>query len=173
MRILRQKKSIILIILVCLVSQTALGPCNKQKTLEVAAEAAKDIGGGVRDTIKAVSDAYDAKLITLEQKDRLALLLKKIAQGGQRGVDALELLESKGVASLDVPEAKDLNRIFSDEVVAPFLNFLTEMGKLTDTQSAAIRAALVTVRTAIVLLSSKIGRADIIQEIQRREIVNA
>lgn len=173
MTLYRQKKLFILLTLICLVSQTAFGPCGRQKSIEVAAEAAKDIGGGVRDTIKAVSDAYDAKLITLEQKDKLALLLKRIAQGGQKGVDAIAFLESKGATTLSGPDSLSITRIFNDDVVAPFLELLTEMGKLTDAQAAAIRAALASVRTAIVLLSSKIGRADIIREIERLEAVNA
>lgn len=151
-------------------SASAFGPCNKQNSLNVAAEAAKDIGGGTRDVIKAVGDAFDKKLITLEQKDRFADILGAIARGGQKGVTAIEALERAGVTTLSGSDAEALSRIFTDEVVAPFLELLTEIGKLSPASSAAIRAALISVRTAIVLLSSKIGRADIIQEIKAREV---
>lgn len=150
---------------------SGFGPCNKQKSLEVAAEAAKDIGGGTRDVIKAVGDAYYKKLITLEQKDRLADALSAIARGGQKGVSAIEALDKAGVTTMSGSDAEALSRIFTDEVVAPFLELLTELGKLSASSSAAIRAALVSVRTAIVLLSSKIGRANIIRQIEAREVI--
>lgn len=170
---LRYRSAAILLI-VAIVSYSNFGfACNKQKTLSVAAEAAKDITGGTRDVIKAVGQAYDQKLITLEQKDHLADILLNIAKGGQRGVAAIDALEKSGVTTLNGPNAEALSKIFTDEVVGPFLQLLTELGKLSDSSSAAIRAALVSVRTAIVLLSAKIGRADVIQQIQAREVLYA
>lgn len=163
-----------LMLAVALVAYSGYGfACGGPKTLSVAAEAAKDIGGGVRDTIKAVGDAYDKKLITLEQKDQLADLLGAIAKGGLKGVDAIETLQKSGVTTLTGPNAQVLNTIFSDEVIAPFLQLLTELGKLSNSSSAAIRAALISVRAAIVLLSSKIGRDDVIHQINRLEALNA
>jgi hypothetical protein len=169
----RQKVLAVALTLVLLPSTLAFGPCNKQSTLNSAAEAAKDIGGGTRDVIKAVGDAYQAKLITIEQKDKYADLLKKIAQGGQRGVDAIELLHNQGVKEPSAEQSNLLRKIFDDDVVTPFLNLLTEMGKLSEAQSAAIRAAMASVRTAIVLLSSRIGRTDVIKAIEAREVRSA
>jgi hypothetical protein len=166
----RRKILAVALTVVLLPSTLAMGPCNRQSTLNSAAEAAKDIGGGTRDVIKAVGDAYQAKLITLEQKDRFADLLKAIAQGGQRGVDAIEFLQKQGVETPTAEQRINLMRIFDDDVIAPFLNLLTEIGKLSNAQSVAIRAALASVRTAIVLLSSRIGRADVIRAIEAREV---
>jgi len=171
MRLRQQSRSIAFLLAITVTAYTGYGfACNRQRTIDVAAEAAKDIGGGTRDIIKAVGEAYDKKLITLEQKDRLARLLKNIARGGQKGVDAIDALEKSGVTNLSGTDAQALSKIFTDEVVGPFLELLTELGKLSDSSSAAIRTALVSVRTAIVLLSSKIGRADLIKEIQAREV---
>jgi hypothetical protein len=158
--------------MVLLPSTLAFGPCNKTKTLSQAAEAAKDIGGGTRDVIKAVSDAYKVGLISLEQKDKYADLLKLIAQGGQKGVDAIEALQKQAVEIPTPDQSRLLMKIFDDDVVAPFLTFLTEIGKLSEGSSVAIRAALASVRTAIVLLSSRIGRVDVIRSIQAREVWN-
>lgn len=169
----RRKVLSLALVLVLLPSTLAFGPCNSPKTLSVAAEAAKDIGGGTRDVIKAVGDAYQAKLITLEQKDKYADLLKKIAQGGQRGVDAIEDLQNAGVTNPNAEQSNLLRRIFDDDVVTPFLELLTEIGKLSESSSIAIRAAMASVRTAIVLLSSKIGRSDVIRAIEAREVWNA
>jgi len=144
-----------------------------QKQLAQAAEAAKDIGGGTRDVIKAVGEAYQKGLVSLEQKDRLADLLKAIARGGQKGVDAIEALNKAQVTILDATQRQQLTHIFDDEVIAPFLELLTELAKLSDGASVAIRASLASVRTAIVLLSSRIGRVDVIRQIEAREVWNA
>lgn len=168
---MRSRKVLAVALTVVLLPSTlAFGPCNRQSTLNAAAEAAKDIGGGTRDVIAAVGQAYQANLITLEQKDKYADLLKKIAQGGQKGVDAIELLHNQGVKEPTAEQSNLLRKIFDDDVIAPFLEMLTEIGKLTDTQSAVIRAAMASVRTAIVLLSSKIGRSDVIKAIEAREV---
>lgn len=171
MYFIRRKKVLtIALVLVLLPNTLAFGPCNRQNTLNAAAEAAKDIGGGTRDVIKAVGDAYQAKLITLEQKDKLADILGLIAKGGQKGVDAIEFLHNQGVKEPTAEQSNLLRKIFDDDVVAPFLNLLTEIGKLSNDQSVAIRTALASVRTAIVLLSSKIGRIDVIKAIEAREV---
>lgn len=173
MRLTKRKLTSLVLTVAIFLSATAYGPCNKQNSLQVAAEAAKDIGGGTRDVIKAVDEAFEKKLITIEQKDRLADILIAMSKGGQKGVDAIDALEKSGVTTLSGPKAEALSKLFTDDVVAPFLNLLTELGKLSDSQSAAIRAALISVRTAIVLLSSKIGRADIIKQIEAREVLSA
>ena len=170
----QRARSIAILLAVTLISYTCAGfACNRQNTLAQAAEAAKDIGGGVRDVIKAVGEAYDAKLISLEQKDQLAEILKTIAKGGQKGVDAIQKLQEQGVDIPTPDQRAILNRIFDDDVVAPFLGLLTRLGTLSNEQSVAIRAALASVRTAIVLLSSRIGRADVIKAIEAGERVYA
>lgn len=168
-----RSRSIALLLAITITAYTCSGfACNKQNTLSQAAEAAKDIGGGTRDVIKAVGDAYQAKLITLEQKDRLADLLIQIAKGGQKGVAAIEKLQQQGVSIPTLDQKQILNKLFDDEVVSKFLTLLTELGKLSDAQSASIRLALASVRTAIVLLSNKIGRNDVILKIQALEAQN-
>lgn len=146
-------------------TQSACGP----KKIGSVAEAAKDIGGGTRDVIKAVRSAWEQKLITTEQKDRLADLLAAIGRGGQKGVDVIAALQASGVDEIPKDKAALLNKVFSDEVISPFLQLLTELGKLSDESSSAIRAALISLRAAILLLSSRIGRTDVIAQIRSYE----
>lgn len=136
-------------------------PGPKDKSFKTVAEAAKDIGGGTRDVIKAVGEAYDKGLITTAQKDKFADLLRAIARGGKKGVDVLDTIQKAGLTEVPADKQQALNLVFSDEVITPYLTLLTELGKLSETQSAAIRAALVVVRTAILLLSNKLGRNDV------------
>lgn len=175
--VLRSVAAPLLLALAIMTSTLPMPGCGKvepKKALAEASEAAKDIGGGTRDTINAVSQAFDAKLLTLEQKDKLADLLIAIAKGGQKGVAALQAIEASGVTELDLTQREMLNRLFDEAVIAPFLDLLTELGKLSNESSAAIRAALAAVRTAILLFSQKIGRATEIELlIQQREFANA
>lgn len=143
----------------------ALTGCGSSKTLQQAAEAAKDIGGGTRDVIKAVREAYEKGLITKEQKDHFADLLGSIARGGKKGVDVIDALFKSGVTDLTADKASLLNKAFSDEVIAPFLELITDIAKLSDSQSMAIRAAIAGLRTTILLLSQRIGRNDVIEQI--------
>lgn len=172
MRRTRRKLAAVALIAVLSLSAATQTACG-EKRLSQAAEAAKDIGGGTRDVIRAVGQAYDQKLIILEQKDKFADLLSLIAKGGQKGVDAIELLHQQGIKSPTTEQSRLLMKIFDDDVIAPFLQLLTELGKLSDESSVAIRAALISVRTAILLLSSKIGRSDVIRRVEAQEVVNA
>lgn len=160
--------SLLLIAVFLFVPLTQAG-CGGEKQLKQVAEAAKDISGGTRDVIAAVGQAHDKQLITLQQKDKLADLLIAIAKGGQKGVDVIAALEAAGATSIPSDKQKLLSTIFSDEVTTPFLQLLTELGKLTDSQSAAIRLALGGLRTTILLLSQKIGRSDVEIRIRRLE----
>ena len=170
---IRQLLGINILILVLVLGGVApMSGCGGEKQLSQAAEAAKDIGGGTRDVVKAVSEAYQKGLLTLPQKDRFADLLKAIARGGQKGVAVIEALQKAGVSELNGDQRKQLTVIFDDDVVAPFLELLQELGKLSESSSVAIRAALVSVRTAIVLLSNRIGRTDVIEAIAAREVWN-
>lgn len=155
-------------IIAVLVIAIMVSACGGSKELKQVAEAAKDIGGGTRDTIAAVGQAFDQGLLTLTQKDKLADLLIAIARGGQKGVAVIDALERSGVTNIPADKQKLLSAIFTEEVTAPFLQLLTELGKLTEAQSAAIRVALVTLRSAILLLSNRIGRVDIERAIMER-----
>ena len=160
-----------LVLVVALMTGTLPTPgCgNAKKNLGVAAEAAKDIGGGTRDVIAAVKKAFEQKLITIEQKDKLADLLIAVAKGGEKGVNVIAALEASGVTDMTPDQALQLSKIFTDEVIAPFLDLISEIAKLSPSSQVAIRAALATLRTTILLLSQRIGRLDIEKAIFERE----
>jgi hypothetical protein len=138
-------------------------PKQKADALKTAAESEKDLAKDVQFALTAVEKAWHQKLITTDQKNRLAHLLGQIASGDQKAIEATIALQAAG--SLDTSE---LSTILNDQVVAPFLNVLTEIGKLTPDSSAAIRAAIAGIRTTILLLSQKIGRNDVIEKINSR-----
>lgn len=159
------------VLVVAIMSGTLPQPaCDGKKALSESAEAAKDIGGGTRDAIKAVRQAWEQKLITTEQKDKFADLLGAIARGGQKGVAAIDALEKSGVTELTADHRAQLDTLFSDGVITPFLEMITEIAKLSPTSSVAIRAAIATLRTAILLLSQKVGRNDVEKMILQREL---
>jgi hypothetical protein len=172
MRRLKLRVSLIPILLVVM----AIGPisppaCDSKRALDEAAEAAKDIGGGVRDVTAAVGQAYDKQLITLAQKDRLADILIRISQGGQQGVETIAALHAAGVTDIDGQHRIELDAIFTNAVVGPFLELLTEIGRLPTDANLAIRASLPAVRSAILLFSRKISRGDVERQIHAAEEV--
>jgi len=144
-------------------------PQSPKKLVAQAAEVAKDVGGSTRDVIKAVGQAYDQKLITLEQKDKYADLLIKISEGGQKGVSALTELEKHVGETGQIPADKWqlLNALFNSELVTPFLNFLTEINKLTPEANVAIQVSVIALRSLILRLSDAFGRrAELEQKFQ-------
>jgi hypothetical protein len=143
--------------------------CNSKRAMDEAAEAAKDIGGGVRDVTESAAEAYHKNLIDLNQKDRLADLLIRISQGGQKGVAALSALEASGVTELSGDNRAMMDKLFTDEVVAPFLQLLGEFARLSPEANAAIRATFASLRTTVLLFSRKIGRADVERQVEQWE----
>lgn len=136
---------------------------QKDDALTVAAESEKDLAKDIQFALTAVREAWEKKLITTEQKNKFAHLLGQIAVGDQKAVEVTASLKAAGAT-----DTSALNLIFNDQVIAPFLNVLTELGKLTPEGNAAIRAALAGVRTTILLFSQKVGRVDVIDQINMR-----
>jgi len=170
---IRSQKLCSVILALCLCAVVPLNTsCDGKTSLAKTAEAAKDIGANTRSVIKAVGQAYQQNLITLEQKDKLADILGTIAVGGQKGVDAIEFLHKQGIETPTTEQRIKLTDIFDNEVVGPFLTLLTEIGKLTDTQATAIRISLASLRTTMLLLANRLGRNDIIRAIKAREVWN-
>lgn len=167
---LADKRRIVALILVLSVPTFGFNKCGDPKQIKQVAEAAKDIGGGTRDVIKAVDTAYDQKLLTRDQKDKLADLLIAIAKGGENGVNVIAALEALGAETVPPDQQQILTAIFDDQVIAPFLQLLTELANLSPASSVAIRAALVGLRGAILLLSQRIGRNDVIDAIHELEV---
>jgi len=146
------------------------GSKDPKKQFHDIAEAVKDISGGTRDVIKAVGEAFDKKLITIQQKDKLADMLIRISKGGQKGVATLAAIEASGVLELSPQQKVDLTKLLDDEVVGPFLDLITELGSLSPESSAAIRAAMSSLRVAVLLLASRVGRNDIEGLIIQKEL---
>lgn len=168
--ILANKRRAIALLLI--LSFSAMAPkCGDPKQVQQVAEAAKDIGGGTRDAIKAVDKAYTDKLITLTQKDRLADMLLRISRGGKAGVAAIEAVAVLGDGTIPATQQEIISAIFTDQVVGPFLDLITEIAKLSPTASVAIRASVSALRTTILLLSQRIGRSDIIDAIHAKEVI--
>lgn len=137
-----------------------LSGCSKTN-LKKAAEAAKDINMATLRVVRAVAQAYDKKLIGLETKDKLADLLKKMADAGFKGTQIIDYLNSKynGNTSL-IPqeEWRNIFVVFDDGVVAPFLEILRTLGALSPDNAYQIRIALQGVRSLVLVIASAFNR---------------
>lgn len=144
--------------------------CGKQ-TMQKAAEAVKDVNGGVLDTTRAVAKAYHQGLITIEKKDRLADLLIKLAKGGEKATGVLVALNKEFPdGNLPADRWTLLNKLLDDELISVFLDVLTELTALTPATADLIRIAMAGVRSAILILAGIFGRRTAVERsIERRE----
>ncbi|MEO6390819.1 MAG: hypothetical protein ABIP75_03145 [Pyrinomonadaceae bacterium] len=147
---------------VLLLTQTAC-PGKAKVSIQAAAEASKDLGGGTRDVIKAVRQAYEKNLISLELKNKLADGLGLIATGGLHGTQVIDALNNEFGGDINrVPSEVWTNaaKLFDDEVVRPFLDLLRDLNTITPGQSLSIRIALSAVRSAILTIAVVFGRQN-------------
>ena len=76
-----------------------------------------------------------------------------------------------GIISMEgYPDQRDaLNKLFDSDVIEPFLRLISEIAKLSPQSETAIRIALASLRTTILLFSQKIGRVDVEKMILQKE----
>jgi hypothetical protein len=103
--------------------------------------------------------AYDAGIIGLAAKDRLAAAESRIASGGKHFNEVLTAFNARTASNLTADQVQVLNKIFSDEVVTPFLAILQELSVISLNQVAYLRTAIAALRTAILVISGTFADA--------------
>jgi hypothetical protein len=158
----------IILCLTLVYSMVFLTACPKETVLRRAAKASYSLSGLTVDVINATGKAYAAQLINLETKDRLARHLKTISIGGERFNQTLKRYAEEGT---EIPADKllILNKIFSEEVVAPFLEVLNAIKLLSPEQSAYLNSAINGLRAAILIISGAFTNAGIETNARRIE----
>lgn len=121
-------------------------------------EVSRDLALSTREVIKASHEAYLQGSLTLEQKDRIAELLKGVAEGGKRGTEMIKALNAQGMCLFPDVTSAEISKLFSEEVIAPYLQLESELSKLPDTCTAPIRASLESVRMSLLLASKRQNR---------------
>jgi hypothetical protein len=136
-----------------------LTACPKDSAVRKAAKASFELSGISVDVINATSKAFDAGIIGLAAKDRLAAAEGRIASGGKHFNEILSGYMTSTAGTLTVDQTVILNKIFSDEVVTPFLAILQELSVISLNQVAYLRTAIAALRTAILVISGTFADA--------------
>lgn len=136
-----------------------LTACPKETAVRKAAKASFELSGITLDVINATSKAYDAGIIGLAAKDRLAAAEKKIAAGGKHFNELLTGFMAQSSNNLTADQITILNQIFSNEVVTPFLQILQELGAISLDQVAYLQTAIAALRSAILVISGTFAEA--------------
>lgn len=132
----------------------ASGCPTKKSQLEKAAKASFQVSGLTIDVLKATRKAYEENLIDLDTKNKMADSLKLLALGGEAFNNAVKGAVNEYGASGKIPLSKyqELNVLFSNQVVAPFLQISTESGLLSNTKATYLRVAIMALKATIVTI---------------------
>lgn len=152
------KKSIVQLLSLILICSFVmlLTACPKETAVRRSVKASYELSGLTVDVINATGKAYANGLISLETKDKLADSLKILSVGGKRFNQALDLvIRESGGDETKVPMDKIqmLNKLFSDEVVAPFLQVLQSLKLLSPEKARQLHITIAALRTAVLTIS--------------------
>lgn len=146
-------KNLILSLLI-LYSMFLMTACPKESAVKNAAKASYSLSGLTVDIAVAAARAYNAQIITLDTKDKIAGYLKTISIGGKRFNNTLLIFARQSGPELPEDRLAVLNKIFSDEVVAPFLEVLQSLKILPASRADYLRTAINALRAAVLVISS-------------------
>jgi uncharacterized BrkB/YihY/UPF0761 family membrane protein len=136
-----------------------LTACPKDTAVRKAAKASYELSGITLDVIHATEKAYNAGIIGLAAKDRLAGFEKHVATGGKHFNDVLAGFIAQTSGNLTADQVSILSKILSDEIVTPFLAILQELAVISLDQVAYLKTAIAALRTAILIISGTIADA--------------
>lgn len=127
--------------------------CPKTAAVRKAAKASFEMAGIVKDVIAATGKVYDAGIINLATKDRLAAAEKRVASGGKHFNELLAGYIATDPSGVPADKLAILNQIFSNEIVTPFLEILQELKVISPGTATYLTIAIDSLRAAILLIS--------------------
>lgn len=134
--------------------------CPKETAIRKASKASFQLSGLTIDAVNATAKAFDAGIIDLSTKDKLADSLKLIAIGGKRFNNTLEIFVRESGENLPTTKIEILNRIFSEEIVTPFLEILQKVKIISAAKAEYLVIAINSLRAAILLISDGFTAAN-------------
>lgn len=146
----------ILLSVIVIYSLLLLTACPQETVVRRAAKASYELSGLTVDVINAVGKAYANNLIDIRTKDDLANKLKTLSVGGMKFNQLLEsaLKDANGDETKVTPDKiQNLNKVFSDDVVMPFLEILQLAKVISPANVNYLHSAIAALRTAILTIS--------------------
>jgi hypothetical protein len=136
--------------------------CPADSPTRKAAKASFELSGITLDVVNATAKAYDAGIISLAVKDKMAAAEKKIAEGGAHFNDLLAgFIKQYPNGQIPADKLGLLNSIFSGDIVTPFLQILEQIKVLSPTQAGYLSAAISTLRTALLVIAGVFADAGL------------
>jgi hypothetical protein len=116
----------------------------------------------VKDLVKATEESFDEKLISKETTLKATVFFDKAIPLADKFTDAVENLKAKygGGAKIPASEFQNLRAAF-DAFQAPIEDVLQLFGALSESQRAKLDAAIEAIKTAIEIIKSGFGQAEI------------
>lgn len=154
-----KNKILSLLLIVAFVSIFTACPKTVNKTaIEKGFNYSEKISNVVAQSAIAVGDLYDGKFISYETKEKIVLKLKLIQTNNERLLNVLRELkrEFKG----DVPNERisALDVLFSQSVITPFAEILTEIGLLSKESAQKVYLAVAALKQIIFTISNYFGK---------------
>jgi hypothetical protein len=143
-----KKLLISLFVIGCLI----LTGCPSSK-VKKAAETSYQFSGVVLDLAKATDKAFDAGAISATAKDAAVSLIRKMNEGA-KAFNAV-VTEISKLPEVPADKLTILNTILSQQIIDPFLAFLTSVGAAVNV--AGLKTAIAAVRLAILSISNALG----------------
>jgi len=141
-----------LIVPLALIFTLVLTGCPSSK-VKKAAEVSYQFSGVVLDLAKATDKAFDAGALTVSQKDEAVSVIRKMNEGA-KAFNAV-VTEISQLAEAPPDKLALLNAILSQQIIDPFLAFLTSVGAAVNV--AGLKTAIAAVRVAILTISNALG----------------
>jgi hypothetical protein len=137
--------------------------CPKRDIVRGAASASYRLPGLTRDAIKATGDAFDRKLISIEQKDKFALIFQRLANNETRFVALVDDFRAvyERTQAIDKSRLDAITAFFDAEIVDPFLQILTEYKLLSGSAAGAVKIAIEAVRVVLIQIGAGFGSTKI------------
>lgn len=131
--------------------------CPSKSKIKRSAEVAFQMSGLVLDLTKATDRAFDEGLIGVESKDKAVIALRKMNAGAKTLTSIVSQLNQNETPSASVITL--INKTLSDEIITPFLQFLTDVGSLAVEQAAYLRTTIAAIRIAILTIAGTLADA--------------
>lgn len=131
--------------------------CPKKTNIEKAASASYQLSGLILDLTKATTRAYDEKLISTGMAQASSGLLRKMNEGAKQ-LTSITAEMAKLEGKPDASKLDLFSRIFSNEVVTPFLNMLNRLGVVAADKASYLSTAISALRIAILTIAGALAQ---------------
>src|SRR6185369_16912519 len=135
-----------------------LAACPSASDLKRAYTASAQIAGNTETAARTIGELYTAGVISYRTKESLVAKLKIVRDNGLRFQAEINALYDLYRDKLPAASINALDIMFNRDVIAPFVELLTEAGILSKEAGAQVLTALILLKSAILTVSNMFGK---------------